>query len=83
MTIRHTLAAALAAIALAATSGCAVTRGQESAGNYIDDTAVTTAVKSRFVESELVDASSISVETMRPRCALAVPASVECAWIKS
>jgi hyperosmotically inducible protein len=64
MFIRTTLAAAAAAIALIAMPGCAVTRGQETTGAYIDDSAITTAVKSRFVENKDVDASSISVETL-------------------
>ena len=64
MTKRFTLAAALAAFILVTASGCAVTRGQESVGAYVDDTAITTAVKARFVENKLVDAISISVETL-------------------
>ena len=52
-------------LALAITPGCAVTRGQESVGNYVDDATITTQVKSRFVENKLVDAASISVETMK------------------
>ncbi len=46
-------------------SGCAVQRGQESVGAYVDDSAITTAVKSRFVENKQVDATAISVETMK------------------
>lgn len=57
------LAPALVALLIAA-SGCAVTRGQESTGAYIDDAAITTAVKARFVENKEVDASSIRVETL-------------------
>jgi hyperosmotically inducible periplasmic protein len=64
MTIRTTLAAAVAAVALLAASGCAVTRGQESVGAYVDDTAITTAVKGRYVGNADVDATSISVETL-------------------
>ena len=64
MFIRTTLAAAAAAIALIAVPGCAVTRGQETTGAYIDDSAITTAVKSKFVENKDVDASSIAVETL-------------------
>jgi osmotically-inducible protein OsmY len=45
-------------------SGCAVSRGQETVGAYVDDTAITTMVKARFVDSKTVDASSISVETL-------------------
>lgn len=65
MTIRHTLAIGLTTLALLATTGCAVTRGQESVGAYVDDTAITTAVKARFVDDTNVAASSISVETMK------------------
>ena len=64
MFIRTTLAAAVAAIALIAMPGCAVTRGQETVGAYVDDSAITTAVKARFVEAKEVDASAISVETL-------------------
>lgn len=50
--------------ALVTATGCAVTRGQETVGAYIDDAAITTSVKARFVEDKQVDASSISVETL-------------------
>jgi hypothetical protein len=65
MHIRTTLAIAISAIALLTTTGCAVQRGQESVGNYVDDAGITTLVKSRFVENKQVDAASISVETMK------------------
>ncbi len=65
MIIRSTLiAAALAATLLTTTTGCAVSRGQETTGAYIDDSAITASVKSRFVDSKAVDAASISVETL-------------------
>ena len=64
MFIRTTLAAAITAAALIVMSGCAVTRGQQTTGAYVDDSAITTAVKARFVEAKEVDASSISVETL-------------------
>jgi hyperosmotically inducible periplasmic protein len=64
MFIRTTLAAAITAIVLIGASGCAVTRGQETVGAYVDDTSITTAVKSRFVGNKDVDASSIHVETL-------------------
>jgi osmotically-inducible protein OsmY len=63
MTMRTTLVA-LAAATLLVTTGCAVTRGQETVGAYVDDTAITTAVKARFVDNKEVDASSIRVETL-------------------
>jgi hyperosmotically inducible periplasmic protein len=64
MLFRTTLAATAAAIALITMSGCAVTRGQETVGAYVDDSAITTAVKARFIENKEVDASSIGVETL-------------------
>jgi hyperosmotically inducible protein len=63
-TTRHTLAAITTALLLLTVTGCAVTRGQETVGAYLDDTGITTQIKSRFVESKQVDASSISVETL-------------------
>jgi len=64
MYIRNIVAATITAIALLSATGCAVSRGQETTGAYIDDTGITTLVKSRFVDSKQVDASSISVETL-------------------
>ncbi len=64
MHIRTTLVAAMTAIALLTASGCAVQRGQETVGAYVDDTGITTLVKARFIEDKLVDASSIRVETL-------------------
>jgi hyperosmotically inducible periplasmic protein len=64
MIIRHTLAITAAVIALATVTGCAVARDQQSVGAYVDDTAITTAVKARFVDNKTVDAASISVETL-------------------
>ena len=55
--------AALAGITVIG-SGCAVGRGQETVGGYVDDTAITTAVKAKYVEDKTVAASSISVETL-------------------
>lgn len=65
MNIRTTLAATITAIALLTTAGCAVTRGQETVGAYIDDTTITTQIKGRFIDNKLVDASAISVETLK------------------
>jgi osmotically-inducible protein OsmY len=61
---RNSLAAAVAAAVMLTAAGCAVTRGQESVGAYVDDAAITTAVKARFVENKDVDATSIKVETL-------------------
>ena len=64
MIIRNTLAAVVTAVALLATTGCAVTRKQETVGAYVDDTAITTAVKARFIDNKQVDGTSIRVETL-------------------
>ena len=64
MHIRTTLAAAMTAVVLLTTTGCAVMRGQETVGAYVDDAGITTLVKSRFVENKQVDAASIKVETL-------------------
>ncbi len=61
----RTLIAAALATTLIGLSGCAVWRGQESAGAYVDDTAISTSVKARFVDNRDVDASSIKVETLK------------------
>ena len=50
--------------ALSITSGCAVSRGQETVGAYVDDAAITAQVKARFFEDTTGAGSSISVETL-------------------
>ncbi|NCT82710.1 MAG: BON domain-containing protein [Comamonadaceae bacterium] len=57
-------ATALAAT-LATTSGCAVTRNQETVGAYVDDAALTTRVKAKFAADPTVSAMAISVETLK------------------
>lgn len=64
MKFRSTSITALATLIMLAASGCAVTRNQETLGAYVDDTAITVAVKGRFADNKDVDASSISVETL-------------------
>lgn len=58
------LATALVAT-LATTSGCAVTRNQETVGAYVDDAALTTRVKAKFAADPTVSAMAISVETLK------------------
>lgn len=67
----HTSTPLLRALAIAAFAGatllgtgCSVMRGQETAGSYVDDAGITTAIKAKFVEDKVVSASSISVETL-------------------
>lgn len=61
--VRSIAFAALAGITII-NSGCAIVRGQETTGAFVDDTAITTAVKAKMVEDKTVAASSISVETL-------------------
>jgi osmotically-inducible protein OsmY len=65
MKLSNTLAITVTTLVLLAASGCAVQRGQESVGAYVDDAGITTMVKSRFVENKQVDAASITVETLK------------------
>ncbi|GAB3490735.1 BON domain-containing protein [Curvibacter fontanus] len=51
-------------LAMLLASGCAVTRDQQTVGAYIDDSAITSSIKTRFVDNKQVDASSIRVETL-------------------
>ena len=70
--MKYIRALALAALAgtTILTAGCAVIRGQETAGAYVDDVAITTAVKARFVEDKTVDAAAIKVDTLNGTVAL-------------
>jgi hyperosmotically inducible periplasmic protein len=64
MKSHKTIAIAVTTLALLAFAGCAVTRDQETVGAYIDDTAITSSIKAKFVEDKQVDAASIRVETL-------------------
>jgi osmotically-inducible protein OsmY len=70
MKYTRALAFALLAGATIITSGCAVVRGQETVGAYVDDASITTAVKAKFVEDKTVDAGAIKVETLNGTVAL-------------
>lgn len=64
MNYTRALAIAVLAGATIVSTGCAVVRGQETPGAYVDDAAITTAVKAKFVEDKTVDAGAIKVETL-------------------
>lgn len=64
MKFRTALFASITALVLVTTTGCAVTRDQETMGAYIDDSVITTTVKSRFFDDKSVDGSAVSVETL-------------------
>ncbi|WP_295950884.1 BON domain-containing protein [Rhodoferax sp.] len=63
--IRAIAFAAIAGTTILAATGCAVVRKQETVGAYVDDAAITTSVKARFVDDKTVDAGAISVQTLK------------------
>lgn len=65
MKLPHALLAAAAAVLVVQTTGCAVARDQQTVGSYIDDTTITTRVKTRFAEDKTVSAMAINVETLK------------------
>lgn len=65
MKMRTPLVAAMTAVTLLATTGCAVVRDQQSVGTYIDDSVLTTRVKAKFAENPTVSALALSVETFQ------------------
>jgi osmotically-inducible protein OsmY len=64
MNIRTFFSASLIALVMAITSGCAVSRGQETVGGYVDDAGITTKVKAQLLDNKDVSGTSISVETL-------------------
>jgi osmotically-inducible protein OsmY len=64
MNVRTLLLAVFTATALLTTAGCAVTRGQQTVGAYVDDATITTQVKARMLDNPAVAGTSISVETL-------------------
>ena len=60
--MRKTLATIAVATLL---GGCAVAREQQTVGQYVDDTTITTQVKAKFADDGAVAATAISVETMK------------------
>jgi osmotically-inducible protein OsmY len=52
------------------TTGCAVMRGQESVGAYVDDKTITTAVKAKLIEDKRTGGLSINVDTLNGTVAL-------------
>lgn len=65
------LIASAIAIAALTTGGCAVTSGQSSVGQYVDDATIATRVKSRFAEDAQVSAMRIQVEALKGTVQLA------------
>jgi osmotically-inducible protein OsmY len=63
--------AAMIALATVALAGCAGSRTQESTGEVLDDSVITTKVKSALLGEKNVDSTAISVETFKGRVLLA------------
>ena len=59
------IATAIFAAVTIFTTGCAVTRSQETVGQYVDDATITTQIKSRWIADPTVDAASFKVETLK------------------
>ena len=60
----------VAASAMAVLTGCASGANQESTGQYIDDTAITTRVKTAIFQDEMLKSTEINVETFKGRVQL-------------
>lgn len=59
------VAAMVAVMAAGLGTGCSVTSGQSTTGEYVDDATITARVKSRFAEDKTVAATRIQVETLK------------------
>ena len=60
----------LAAVALTTIVGCAATHTQESTGQYVDDSAITTKVKAAIFNDPSLKSYEINVETYKGRVQL-------------
>jgi len=63
--ITRILASIAAALLMATTLGCASTAKQESTGQYIDDSAITTKVKAAILNEPTLKSAEINVETFK------------------
>jgi len=64
MNIKKYMICNTVALLILVSTGCAVTRDQETVGSYIDDSVVTTTIKSKFFDDKTVDGTAVSVETL-------------------
>ena len=64
MIVQRLLITTALGLTLLTAAGCAVTRGQQSAGEYVDDSVITAGVKTRMLNDERVAGTSITVETL-------------------
>ena len=66
----HSIALAILTGITLATSGCAVWRGQETVGSYVDDKAIATSVKAKLLEDKSTGGLSINVDSLNGTVAL-------------
>ena len=57
--------ALMAAAVTASVAVCAPLQGRETAGEYVDDAAITAKIKSELIRDDQLPASQIKVETMQ------------------
>ncbi len=65
MKLHHPLIAAVATTTLLLSTGCAVVRDQQSVGTYIDDSVLTTRVKTKLAENAVLSTLTLTVETFK------------------
>lgn len=63
--IRNYLSAALLAATLVSVVGCASTAKQEGTGEYVDDSLITTKVKTAILGEPMLKVAEINVETFK------------------
>lgn len=63
--LKRSASAALLAVALITTVGCATSLPKESAGEYLDDTVITTKVKASIIDQPTLKTLEIKVETFK------------------
>ena len=69
--MKKILITSMLVIATLAGTGCAVTSGQSTVGQYVDDATIATRVKARFAEDTQVSAMRIQVEALKGTVQLA------------
>jgi hyperosmotically inducible protein len=65
MSVRNALVAVATVTGLLMLPGCAVFSGQSTTGEMIDDSAITTSIKTKMLESKDVPGTAVSVETLK------------------
>ena len=65
MTLTNRFFALIAAVLMALTLGCAGTSTKEGSGEYVDDTVITTKVKTAIFNEPTLKSAEINVETFK------------------